>query len=1008
MPTRISSRRLVERRAEIEALEGALERAADGDPTVTLVIGEAGIGKSRLLREGERLARERGMAVLRGECLRLDGGDLPYAPLAALLRDADPESLESALAELGTEVRAELERAFPHLGSGLPVGGGSQPDRFAQARVFEAIVLLLGALGRRDPLLLILEDVHWVDRSTREFVRFLVRGLRRERLTVAISFRTGELASADPVREMLAELQYHDRVVLAELAPLGREGVAAQLEGILGRPPEPALAAELHDRCGGNPLFAEELLSAHRDPGGEKLPARLADALRVRLRRVPEPARRLLPYAAAIGRPAGAGLLGAASGTEEPELSAALRDAVDHHLLVHDRERDAFAFRHDVVREAVYADLLPGERAPVHGAVAEAIGDAGAHAELAVHWRAAGRREQALRASVAAGLEAEDARAFDEALRHLRAALELWPDHGDPGVGLDRVDLLGHLSDLARHTGEHGQAVAWCEEALAQLAEPAEAERAARFFERLGHLQSFEDDGGLAAYRAALQRLPGGDGADRARLLGAEAYALWAAHRHEEARGRAEEALEVAEAAGAAGEAAYARTVLGLIVAYAGRSAGRGRPPAHGDRRARGARAARGPALRAPLPLRVPAAGGRLRGRARGHDGRRAARAAARHACLVRALPGAQRGHGRVPARALGGRRGAPGRARRRRPRALERDHARPGRGPAAPRARAPGGGGARARETPRRSATGAPAEYVPAVYAGLAELELWQGRTGAARELVEQGLKAMRGVSELLYAPSLFAMGVRVEAEAALAAAASRARARARRRGRRPAARRARRARGRPGTPPSALAHREAARAEAARAAGADSEDVWRAVADSWAGIGSSYPAVYAGWRRAEAALRDAGARAGADALRTAHEQARALGAELIRSELEALARRARVPLVTAVPAARDDDREAPLAALGLTAREAEVLELVGEGLTNRQIAERLFISPKTAGLHVSNILGKLKVANRTQAAEVAHRARASAARPAACAPRRPPRAPRCGLPSPCRRRGG
>ena len=178
---------------------------------------------------------------------------------------------------------------------------------------------------------------------------------------------------------------------------------------------------------------------------------------------------------------------------------------------------------------------------------------------------------------------------------------------------------------------------------------------------------------------------------------------------------------------------------------------------------------------------------------------------------------------------------------------------------------------------------------------------------------------------------------------------------------------------------PPSALAHREAARAEAARAAGADSEDVWRAVADSWAGIGFAYPAAYAGWRGAEAALRDAGGRAGADARRTAHEQARVLGAELMRSELESLARRARVPLVTAVPAdgARDDDRETPLAALGLTAREAEVLELVGEGLTNRQIAERLFISPKTAGLHVSNILGKLKVANRTQAAEVAHRAR-------------------------------
>ena len=273
----------------------------------------------------------------------------------------------------------------------------------------------------------------------------------------------------------------------------------------------------------------------------------------------------------------------------------------------------------------------------------------------------------------------------------------------------------------------------------------------------------------------------------------------------------------------------------------------------------------------------------------------------------------------------------------------------------------------------------GAPAEYIPAVYASLAELELWQGRTAAARELVDQGLEAMHGVSELLYAPSLFAMGVRVEAEAALGAAAG-----GPERGRAVEAAARRLAEldavvTGPAAPPSALAHREAARAEAARAAGADSEAGWDAVADAWARIGARYPAVYAGWRRAEAALRDGGGRAGAEALRTAHEQAGALGAELLRSELEGLARRARVPLDAATTdGGREDGLQAPLAALGLTAREAEVLELVGEGLTNRQIAERLFISPKTAGLHVSNILGKLKVANRTQAAEVAHRAKA------------------------------
>ena len=234
-----------------------------------------------------------------------------------------------------------------------------------------------------------------------------------------------------------------------------------------------------------------------------------------------------------------------------------------------------------------------------------------------------------------------------------------------------------------------------------------------------------------------------------------------------------------------------------------------------------------------------------------------------------------------------------------------------------------------------------------------------------------------MDAVEQLLYAPTLYAMGARVEAEAALAAATDD--------GRRE---RAAAAAGRlvaelealltgEGSPPSALAHAQAARSEAARAAGADTEAMWTAVAGAWAAVGARYPAAYASWRGAEAALRGSGARAGADALRAAHEQATALGAELLRSELEALARRARVPLGVA-PGEGGEPDPSSLTALGLTAREAEVLELVGEGLTNRQIAERLFISPKTAGLHVSNILGKLRVANRTQAAEVAHRVRA------------------------------
>jgi DNA-binding CsgD family transcriptional regulator len=962
--TRISSHRLVERHAELEALDAALDHAEAGEPMVTLLVGEAGIGKTRVVREGESRARGRGAMVLRGECLRLDGGELPYAPLAAALRDAPAEALTGALGELGAEVRGTLERSFPHLASGVPVGGGSQPDRFAQARVYESLMVLLGALGRRAPVLLVLEDLHWVDRSTQDFVRFLVRGLRAERLAAVMTYRTGELAADHPVRELLADLQYHDRVTLAELRPLDRAGVGAQLEGILGRAPDPELADEVHERCAGNPLFAEELLSARMDPSGGELPARLADALRVRLRRVPEPVRRLLPSAAAVGRPAAPELLGAAAGMPEPELSGALRDAVDHHLLV--RDGGTFAFRHDVVREAVYADLLPGERSALHEAVATALGASGGNAELARHWRAARRREEALQASVAAGLEAEAARAYAEALRHFRAALDLG---GEPDGPLDRIDLLGHASDLAKYSGEYEQAVLWCEEALAELDGATDAARASRFFERLGRLQSFAGDSGHAAFREALRLLPEDDRVGRARLLGAEGYALWTVQGLDEAQTRCEEALALAVEAGARPEAAYARMVLGVVSAHAGDPAA---GEAHLVKAIAELRELDRPddLLYAHLYLAEVL---RLLGRFGDaldvtEEGERLARHFGMEASFGRflALNAATDEFllgrwARVEMRLA----------------AVGSDGLEPwdaiARGQVAGQlllARGRLEDAARELEAARSLCDGAPAECGPAVYAGLAEIALWRDEPAQARALVSRGLDQVRGSEDLLYGPALYAMGARVEAEAAQRVGGDE---------RSRAVESARRLLGeleslleshRP--PPSALAHREAARAEAARAEGRDSELEWSRATAAWQRVGAVYPATYARWRQAEAVLREGGPRSeAAETLRAAHADAGELGAELVRGELEGLARRARVDV------GESGAPESPLAEHGLTARELEVLALVGEGLTNRQIAAKLFISPKTASLHVSRILAKLGVSNRTQAADVAHRAR-------------------------------
>ncbi|MEA2310714.1 MAG: hypothetical protein QOE28_682 [Solirubrobacteraceae bacterium] len=979
MATRISSRRLVERAAELDILERALERAGEGEATVALLMGEAGIGKTRVVREAAGRAREAGALVMRAECLQLDGGELPYAPLAAALRDVPRAALAEALEALGGEARNELARAFPQLGRASAAEGGPEADRFAQARLYEGLVWLLGELGRSAPVLLILEDLHWIDRSTQDFVRFLVRGLRGERLAAVLTYRTGELPPEHPVRELVTELQYHDRVMTAELHPLGRDGLAQQLEGILGEPPEPALVDELHERSGGNPLFAEELLSARMDQGGGELPGRLADALRFRLRRTPEPVPRLLRYAAVLRRPVSAALLGAATGIPEPALTTALREAVDHHLLALRRDDGTFRFRHDVVREAVYGDLLAGERSTTHADVAAALGASAGSAELAFHWRAAGRAPEALDASVAAGLEAEAARALAEGLRHFRAALDLWPAGGGVApAGLDRVDLLGHAADLARATGEHAQAVAWCEEALALLDGTPDTTRAARFYERLGRMQTFAGDSGHAAFAEALRLLPQEDRVGRARLLGAEGYALWTTQGLDEARRRCAEALALAEEIGAAPEAAYARMVLGVVLAHAGE-------PERGEAQLRRALAELteldrpGDLLYAHLylaevlrllgrfadALAVTEAGERL-APALGLDasfGRFLALNAATDEFLLGHWERAEARLGEVGADDL-----EPWNAIARGQLAGQLHLARGQLTEAG-----------RELEAARYLCDGAPPECIPAVYAGLAELALWRDRLGEARELVEEGLAAAAGLQDLLYAPALHAMGVRVEAESALRAPAEEDRARARAAAHARVRELDRLIEQHSGThrPPTALAHRTAARAEFARASGEREAEAWGRAEGAWEGVGAAYAAAYARFRHAEAALREGSRAEAAAALQAAHAVAERLGAELMRGEIEGLARRARVDLASAAPAAEPSQLDAH----GLTARELEVLELVGQGMTNRQIAEQLFIAPKTAGLHVSHILAKLGVSNRTQAAEVAHRARIGAA---------------------------
>lgn len=260
MANRVSSRRLVGRDHPLELLLGLLRRATEGDGGAALVLGETGIGKSRLVNEFARRAAEDGTLLLVGECVDLVEAELPYAPVVGALRAVVRERSEPELVKLFGAARSELARLLPELGD----PGPSIPASLGQTRLFELLLGVLSRLSQERPVALVIEDVHWADSASLDLLAFLVRNQRSERFATVITFRSGELPPEHPVRARLAELEHGGRAQRIELDPLSPEHVAEQVLEITGTPPTAELSLALHDRAGGNPFFVEELLAAVR------------------------------------------------------------------------------------------------------------------------------------------------------------------------------------------------------------------------------------------------------------------------------------------------------------------------------------------------------------------------------------------------------------------------------------------------------------------------------------------------------------------------------------------------------------------------------------------------------------------------------------------------------------------------------------------------------------------------------------------------------------------------
>ena len=232
--------------------------------------GESGVGKSRMIAELARRAREDGARVAIGECVELGDEELPYAPIVSVLRslarDHDP-----VLDELPPAARAELAALLPEL------GGEARAEREAttqgQPRLFEALLTLLDLLGREQPFALVLEDIHWADRSTRAFLVFLARSLWTERVLVIATYRSDELHRRHPLRPLLAELERDTRARRIELARLTRDELADLLADILGGAADDELR-----RAPLRPQRGQPAVHRGAAGGAARRPRRAADA----------------------------------------------------------------------------------------------------------------------------------------------------------------------------------------------------------------------------------------------------------------------------------------------------------------------------------------------------------------------------------------------------------------------------------------------------------------------------------------------------------------------------------------------------------------------------------------------------------------------------------------------------------------------------------------------------------------------------------------------------------
>jgi DNA-binding CsgD family transcriptional regulator len=920
---------------------------------LAVIGGEAGIGKSRLLQEITAEAQATGMRWLIGGAADYGDGGLPLGAVVEALRPAG--YFDSSLTE------AERSAGQPE----PPDGASVESYR----RLFEGLLEVIERMASDQPTVLALEDLHWADTSTREFVALLARNLGAMRLLVLATYRSDDVGRAHPLRRYLLELARSPAVERLELERLGRDEVGQQMNAIRGSKIGDDELQRIFHRSQGNPFFTEELLAS--DAAGAGVPDGLRETLLLRVERLVPHARSVVA-ALAVAVDADERLLADTSGLAEDDAFSGLRSAIDGQVIERS-EQGGYGFRHALLREAVRDDLLPGQLARMHERVAQSLAsqsatgwDAQRLARIAYHWQAGGRPREAIVAAWRAALGAENAAAYAEAVLQYERVLELWHLVGEPTeliaaaeglvVPADRVDVLLRAGWAAHTAGELARASGHFAAAHELIEAPVDPERAA--MATVGMIVTgAEGDRAREMLHAALQLAPLCREPVRLSLLShlMEVLILFSD----------DEAPRIARELVAAADASGDRQLRIRAHGSAGRVEALWHDVASGLRHndlARELAVATGDERAVAAIDKDRATILQMAGRfVEGLAVMERSQAVARRLGQVRIVR-----HNSAEIGQMLYRLGRWQEAEEELDQALQP--------PAAEWARVLRGqllvGLGRFEEAALeldRARAGVEATISSAssgpYYAALAEMAIWQRRPADARAALEVGLPLQRAQVDMRWVADQSLLALRAyerPTDEGLAWTRSILD---------DFAQLATKELERPTIATDEVrAALATADAEWARLRGDHDPDAWSRAIDAWHALSEPYPHAYALYRRAAAVLAVADRPAASESLREASRIATALSAGPLLAAIGELARRARLDIGQRMPVTAGDEA----ASYGLTAREREVLGLLARGYSDQRIAEALFISPKTASVHVSNVKGKLGVEHRIEAATI------------------------------------